>query len=221
MSQTLAMAEPKAKPTRGAVFWTDLKKSLVVMGIVLAVLWGLEAFDFVLGGYLDRFGIRPRRLDGLSGILFAPFLHGGFAHLAANSSVLVVFGGLILLRSRKEFALVSVITTLLGGLGVWLLGSLFSVGNAVHIGASGVIFGYFGYLLSMGIFERKVGSILLSVALAVGYGGVIFGVLPGQEGVSWESHLFGFLAGVLCARFVGRKARQAAKAKSNVLATDG
>lgn len=188
-------------------FWSDVKTTAIVLVVALGLLWGLEVLDFVLGGALDRFGIMPRRIVGLRGIVFAPFLHGGFAHLAANSSVFAIFGGLILLRSRKEFAFVSVVGTLLGGLGVWLFGSLFTLGNAVHIGASGVIFAYFGYLLFMGIFERKFGSILLSVALAIGYGSVVLGVLPGQEGVSWESHLFGFLAGVFCARIVGRRSR--------------
>ena len=174
-------------------------------------MWLVEIVDFFLGGALDRYGLVPRRLSGLKGLLTMPLLHGGFAHLAANSVWLAFFGAMILMRSKGEFFLVVASSTLLGGLGVWLFGDLLGpVG--VHIGASGVIFGCFGYLLSMGLFERKVGSLLVSIFVLLMYGGLLYGVLPGQSGVSWEGHLFGFLSGVLTARWVARHPRAGAKA---------
>ncbi|HJK94495.1 MAG TPA: rhomboid family intramembrane serine protease [Polyangiaceae bacterium LLY-WYZ-15_(1-7)] len=197
----------------------EIKRIALVMGTFVALIWGIEIVDQLLfGGGLDRFGILPRRVDGLSGILVAPLLHGGWSHLTANTSSLLLFGGIVLVRSRGEFALVTAMGWLLGGLGVWLFGSLFTLRNAVHIGASGVIFAYFGYLLTIGLFERRFLSVLLSVAIAVTYGGVLFGVLPGQEGISWEAHLFGFLAGVAAARLVARrKKKREAEAKADPL----
>ena len=124
--------------------WSRIKSVALLLLGLLALMWGIELIDTLVGGRLDQFGIRPRRIDGLWGILFAPFLHGGFAHLSANTVSLGLFGGMLMIRSRMEFFIVFVVTTILGGLGVWLFGSLFSVGNAVHIGASGVIFGIFG-----------------------------------------------------------------------------
>jgi len=199
-------------------WWTRFKSVALLLFGLLALMWGIELIDTLVGGRLDQFGIRPRRIDGLWGILFAPFLHGGFAHLGANTISLGLFGGMLMIRSRMEFLIVFVVTTIVGGLGVWLFGSLFTIGNAVHIGASGVIFGIFGYILSMGLFERKLGSILLSVFVGVAYGGTVMGVLPGQEGISWESHLFGFLAGVGTAAVLGRRSRKKAALQAELSA---
>ncbi len=184
----------------------ELRSTALILGTLLATMWLLETVDFFLGGALDSYGVVPRRIAGLKGILLMPFLHGGFAHLAGNSVWLTFFGTMILLRSKREFAIVFLSSTVLGGLGVWLFGNL--VGPlGVHIGASGVIFGCFGYLLSMGLFERKLGSLLVSTLVLVMYGGFLYGVLPGQAGVSWEAHLFGFLAGVVTARWVAHRQR--------------
>lgn len=170
----------------------------------LGVLWALELVDvLLLGESLDLFGIRPRNVDALSGILAAPFLHGGLAHLLANTIPLAVLGWLVLLRALKTFVIVTVLVTVIGGLAVWL----FAAPNTIHIGASGLIFGYLGYLLLRGWFERSFTSILIAIVVAVVYGGALWGVLPGQRGVSWEGHLFGFLAGALSARLLApRKA---------------
>lgn len=160
---------------------------------VLAVMWAAELADFLLPfADLDRFGIRPRTVVGLPGIAAAPFLHGGFAHLAANSLPLLVLGGLVMAGGLRLFAGVSLWVLLVGGLGVWLFGR----SGTVHIGASLLIFGYLGFLLSRGIFERSVGWVLVALALLALYGGLIHGVLPGRPGVSWLGHLCGFLAGI-------------------------
>ena len=191
-------------------FSVQLTSILTILAGSLALLWSIEAIDSMLGGALDHYGILPRRVSGLVGIFAAPFLHGGYSHLSANSASFLVFGTMLLLRSRREFAIVTIVSTLLGGLGTWLFGSLLTP-LAIHIGASGVIFGYFGYLVSMGLFERKIGSIALSIILSVLYGGMLMGLVPGQQGMSWESHLFGFLSGLITARFVARYSKKETK----------
>jgi len=172
----------------------EIKNNARTLFGLLAIFWALEIADFILAGIsFDAFGIHPRSIGGLLGIPAAPFLHGGFGHLAANSVPFAVLGGMLMLRDRKDFWAASVFSTFIGGMGVWLIGAA----NSVHIGASIVIFGFLGYLLSLGYFERKLSSILLSVFVGLAYGGMIFGVLPTTPGISWEGHLFGFIGGVV------------------------
>ncbi len=175
----------------------ELKLHAAVLGGTLAVMWVLEIADLlVFGGGLDAYGIQPRSVEGLSGILLAPFLHGGLIHLASNSIPFLIFGSLVLFHEIKDFVLTTALAALVGGLGAWLLGGA----DTVHIGASGLVFGYFGYLLLRGYFRRSVGAIILSVALAASYGWMLFGLLPFQPGaISWQGHLFGFLGGALSA----------------------
>jgi membrane associated rhomboid family serine protease len=165
----------------------------------VAFIWVLELIDqLIFRGALDSLGIQPRNTDRWWGILAAPLLHGGLAHLIANTVPLLVLGWLVLLRGMSTFVTVSMLAVVLGGLGVWL----FADPRTIHIGASGLIFGFLGYLLLRGYFERSVSSILIAVIVVVVYGGALWGVLPGQPGVSWEGHLFGFLSGVAAARFL-------------------
>lgn len=179
--------------TRGT---NEFRAGLVLVASLLGVFWVLEIVDQVaLSSALDAYGILPRTGEGLLGILFSPFLHGGFGHLISNSIPFLVLGGLLALRGRGHFIKVSLMIMVLGGAAVWLLGR-----EAIHIGASGVIFGYLGYLLANGWFERSVQSIAVAIGVGVVYGGLIWGVLPSQPGVSWEGHLFGFLAGALTAK---------------------
>jgi membrane associated rhomboid family serine protease len=174
----------------------ELKTHATLLGSFVALIWAIEIVDFVIfRGALDSLGVRPRTLSGLVGIALAPFLHVGFAHLAANTVPLIVLGWLIMLRDTRDFFTVSAVTALVSGLGVWLVGATYSV----HLGASGVIFGYFGFLLLRGYFERSILSIALSLLVGFLYGGMIWGVFPTQLRVSWEGHLFGFLGGVLAA----------------------
>ncbi|MEM9162122.1 MAG: rhomboid family intramembrane serine protease [Cyanobacteria bacterium P01_F01_bin.4] len=170
-----------------------------ILGSLLAVLWGLELIDaIVLRGALDQLGIRPRRLRGLPGILLAPVLHGNLGHLAANTGPLVVLGWFILWQGTDNFVIVTIVSALISGLGVWLLGGP----RTNHLGASGVVFGYFGFLLWQGYFERSPVAIALAALTGVLYSGLIWGVLPIQRGKSWQSHLFGFIGGGVAARFL-------------------
>ena len=189
---------------------TEAKAQAAIVGGLLAVMWLLEIVDQIaLGGRLDQFGIRPRSLGGLAGIVLAPFLHGGFAHLAANTVPFAVLAVFIMLRRKRDLAVVSLLAALVGGMGVWLVGA----SNSVHIGASGLVFGFLGYLLSRGVFERRFWTIAGSVVVGLLYGGALFGLLPGRPGISWEGHAFGFVGGVLAAWLLTRPAKQAAAGK--------
>ena len=177
-----------------------LRTHAVILGVSVAVLWIAVAVDELLGGSLLRYGVRPRSIDGLSGILFAPFLHANFNHLAANTIPVLALGWLVMLRDPRHFFVVVLTATLGGGLAAWLLGSP----NSVHIGASGVVFGFFGFLVFAGWYARSAMSILLSVLVVSIWGGLVFSVLPGQPGISWQEHLGGFIGGALAARWYAR-----------------
>jgi membrane associated rhomboid family serine protease len=135
-------------------------------------------------------------LGGLIGIPVSPLLHGGFKHAAANTVPLLMLGGMAAMASPKRFVEASLIIVIVGGALVWLLAR---GGNRVHVGASGLVFGYFGYIVALGFVERSFRAMLAAAAAAMLYGGLIIGVLPNDPRISWESHLFGALAGVAAA----------------------
>lgn len=175
----------------------EVRQHLRILGGFVVLLWAIELLDlYIFNGWLDQFGIWPRHLIGLRGIVFAPLLHHGIGHLLANTIPLFTLGWLIMLRKTSDFFVVSAITLVVSGIGTWVFGSP----NSIHVGASGLIFGYFGFLLSRGYFERSMSSIALSVIAIVFYGSLIWGVLPTDETVSWQGHLFGFIGGVIAAR---------------------
>ena len=194
------MSNPETK-----TITSELQSHAAILGGFVALLWIIEIVDvFLFRGRLNSYGVHPRSLDGLQGILWMPFLHGSFAHLASNTLPFLTFGWLIMLRKISDFFVVSAVTILVSGLGVWLTGAP----NSVHIGASGLIFGYFGFLLLRGLFERSFTSILMSLIVGFFYGSLIWGVLPSQPGVSWQAHFFGFAGGVLTAQLLGRQKRK-------------
>ncbi|MCU0566390.1 MAG: rhomboid family intramembrane serine protease [Oculatellaceae cyanobacterium Prado106] len=176
----------------------ELGTQIFTLGGFVILMWAIEIIDQALGGQLDQFGIIPRNEVGLRGIFLAPLLHGSFRHLIANTIPFVSLGWLVMLQRTSDFWAVTAIAAIIGGLGTWLIGA----SNSVHIGASGVIFGYLGFLLSRGYFERNFVSMALSVLVGVLYGGLIWGVLPQQSGVSWEGHLFGFIGGIVAAKLL-------------------
>jgi membrane associated rhomboid family serine protease len=170
-----------------------------IIGSSLGLIWLVSSVNLVLlGGALNQYGVRPRLWEGLWGVLWMPFLHGSFGHLAANSVPFAVLGWLVMLRRTSDFFVVTAVALVISGTGVWLTGPWLSV----HIGASGLVFGYFGFLLLRGYFERSLYAILLAVFVFLLYGGLIWGVLPQQNGVSWQAHLFGFAGGALAARLL-------------------
>ena len=177
----------------------EIKTQAIILATFVAIFWLLEILDqFFFRGSLDIFGIIPHQVIGLRGILFAPFLHGDFPHLIANTVPFLILGWLVMLQETSDFFIVTGLTMLVGGLGVWL----FAAPGSIHIGASILIFGYLGFLLLRGYFQRNIPSILLSILVFLLYGGTIWGVLPSRPGISWQGHLFGFLGGVLAAKLI-------------------
>jgi Uncharacterized membrane protein (homolog of Drosophila rhomboid) len=159
------------------------------------VLWAIQVVNWITGyGLNPAFGLIPRHLGGLDGVIAMPLLHGSFGHLMANTPPLLVMCGLLVATTTRALLPVNTMVIGLGGGLVWLFGS-----SAIHIGASGQVFGWFGFLVVRGFVDRSL--ITLSAALAVGllYGSILWGVLPGQPGVSWEAHLFGAIAGAAAA----------------------
>lgn len=173
-----------------------IKDNVSLLFGLAAIAWALEIVDLILFGSLDYFGIQPRTIHGLFGVAASPFLHLGFGHLISNTLPFLVLGGIVLIGGRKVFLLASLIILAIGGGAVWTLGP----GATNHIGASGLIFGYLGFLLARGIVEKSGFWIAVSAVVLVLYGGMIAGVLPGQAGVSWQGHLFGFLGGIVAAK---------------------
>lgn len=173
-----------------------VKGQVKLVGGSLAAAWATFAVNFLVGGALLPFGIVPRTVSGLRGILFAPFLHANFAHLAANTVSFAILGWLVTLRDPRHFGRVALIAALSSGLLSWLLGAP----GSVHIGASGVIFGFLGFLMVSGWYARTFASVVMSIGVTALWGGLVFGVLPTVPGVSWQGHLGGFIGGVLAAR---------------------
>lgn len=177
-----------------------MKSNLVMILGFVALIWAIEVINSFMGHRLSAWGIRPRTEVGLVGILLSPILHGSFNHVLSNTIPFLVLGGLVALRGSQKFAGVSLFIIVVGGAAVWVLGR-----TAIHVGASGLVFGYFGYLVANGWFDRRPLSILAAVAVVVLYGGLVFGVLPTQGFVSWEAHLFGLMAGILSAWLTRRR----------------
>ena len=173
----------------------------LLMAGLLAGLWVLEFFDQLSGERLDNFGIHAQELDGLPEIFTAPFLHAGWDHLISNSVPFFVLGFLVLLGGLARWLLSSLISIITSGLAAWLL----TPGEVIILGASGLIFGWLTYLLARGLWSRRPGQVALAIGVLVFYGGLIFGVLPGQAGVSWQAHLGGAVGGVLAAWLLHRR----------------
>ncbi len=182
--------------------WEQIQTPLLILGGFVALIWLIEAVDvFILKGALDQYGIQPRTLRGLYGIFLAPFLHGGFGHVMANTMPVLVLGMLIMVtRGVKEFWKATAVIVIIGGLGTWLTGAT----GSVHIGASGIIFGYFGFLLVITYFERNCRNVVIAGFVLFLYSGLILGVFPNNNGISWQSHLFGFIGGVVAAYLITR-----------------
>ncbi|MFD0684171.1 rhomboid family intramembrane serine protease [Actinomadura fibrosa] len=173
--------------------------AIVLIGIVTAVMWALELFDvYADGNRLDRFGIQPRDVNDLPDIFTAPFMHGGISHIAANTVPFLVLGFLAAFRGIAKFLAASLIVIVVGGLGVWFTSSANTLGSSI------LIFGFFGYLVGRGLFERRLLDIAIAVAVVAVYGTMLLGVIPSDPAISWQGHLFGLVGGVLGAWFLRR-----------------
>lgn len=185
---------------------TDSRRGgvLLVAGMVV-LMWVSEIVD-LLPVDLDMLGIEPRSVEGLTGIPLAPFLHLGFGHLIGNTVPFLVLGTVIALSGLRRVLIVTAIVIVVGGLGTWLVGHE----GSVHIGASGVVFGYAAYLIARGLFDRRLHYLLIGLVVAFSYGlPLLFGLLP-APGISWQGHLFGAVGGVVAARTLARRRTPAA-----------
>jgi membrane associated rhomboid family serine protease len=170
-----------------------------------ALMWVVEVVDSIDNHRLDQYGIRPPDADGLVGIVAAPFLHAGFGHLIANTVPFVLMGFAIALRGAGRVLAVTAVVALVGGLGTWLV----APAHTLHIGASGVVFGYATFLLSRGIFDRDLPELAIGVLVGAIWGtGLLSGLLP-SEGISWQGHVFGAIGGVVAARMLAPQRQQA------------
>jgi membrane associated rhomboid family serine protease len=179
------------------------KAAAKLMVVWVALLWALEAVDAATGHALDTFGIVSREPDELVDVIPAAFMHFGFAHVAANSVPLLIFGFLAALGGIRRFLAVSLLIIVVSGLGIWL----FSPSYANTAGASGLVFGLFGFLVVRGFVERRLLEVGVGVLVGAVWGSsILLGISPSQTGVSWQGHLFGLLAGIAAA-FLFRRAR--------------
>lgn len=170
---------------------------MLMVGL-LGVLWAVEAIHLAMDNRLLKFGLRPRQLGGLDGVVFSPFLHAGVGHLLGNSLPFVLLGWLVLIAGVRQWAVATAIIVLLGGLGTWLVAP-----SGLIVGASGVVMGWLGYLLGRAYFARSLIAIAAAIVTVLFFGSLLWGLLPTvRHGVSWQGHLCGFVAGVAAAWFL-------------------
>lgn len=181
-----------------------LSRALVVVGGLLALMWGLEVIDVLTLNSLDNLGIEPRQTGDLPNILVAPFLHFGWPHLISNTLPFLVLGVLTYLAGVVRWVVASITSVLTSGLAAWFLSPV----GTITAGASGVIFGWLTYLLVRGIFSGRPGQIAIAVVVFLLYGSVLWGVFPTAPGVSWQAHLGGAIGGVVAAWQLHRRPDQ-------------
>jgi membrane associated rhomboid family serine protease len=180
-------------------------RGFALVAAMAAVMWVVEVVDQIADGRLDAYGIVPRSVDGLDGVAFAPFLHGGWDHLIGNTIPFLVLGFAIALGGIARVAAVTVIVALVGGLGTWLV----APANTVHIGASGIVFGFAAYLVARGVYSRSVAQIAVGLLVLAVWGTTLLRGLVPEDGISWQGHLFGAIGGVLAARLLHGRAERA------------
>jgi membrane associated rhomboid family serine protease len=172
----------------------------LLLAMVL-LMWVLEVVDTSLDNRLDRYGIEPREVDGLDGVIAAPFLHVGFGHLIANTLPFAAMGLVIAFEGVWRLAGVTAVVALVSGLGTWLI----APADTIHLGASGVVFGYATYLITRGLFNRRAMELAIGLAVAVLWGGALLAGIEPQQGISWQGHLFGAIGGVVAARMLSER----------------
>jgi len=177
----------------------EILRALRPILLLVMALWTVELMNLAMQYRLNQwFGLEPRSFPGLIGVPTMPLLHGGIGHAAANTLPMIFLGAIGMIVAPRKFLPASLVIVLLSGLGVWM----FARGNSIHIGASGLIFGWFGFLVAHGVIERSLRAIAGAVIVTVLYGGMIWGVLPRDGGlISWEAHLFGALSGMAAAYY--------------------
>lgn len=175
-------------------------RRLVIIPVICAIMIAIHLVDLVLGGFLKNLGIHPREIDTAYTIATAPWLHADFAHLGSNLSAFVILGSLCVLNGVRYFVTASILIIAISGALVWLFGR-----DATHIGASGWIFGLWSLVIALAWYDRSLRNIAISLVVVFLYGGMALGVLPTQAHISFESHLFGAVAGVMTASLLSKR----------------
>lgn len=184
--------------------YDQIRARIIVLAGFIGVMWIVFGFDCITNACAppSGFGIVPRETGALTGILTSPFVHENATHLLHNTIPLAVLGAVILINGVREFLLVVQISMLVAGFGIWIFGTP----HTEHIGASGVVLGFFGYLLFRTFFDRRIFYAIITIGVAVYYGTSIIHSLIPQEHISWTAHAFGFLGGFAAARFRHQRA---------------
>ena len=170
-----------------------------ILGVSASMI-AVHVVNMFTGGYLNSFGIEPREIGSAYTIATAPWLHADLGHLGSNLAAFVVLGSLVLLQGLRYFVKASAVIIILGGALVWLLGR-----DSTHIGSSGWIFGLWSLVIALAWFDRSPRNIAIALAVVFFYGGMVFGVLPTASYISFESHLFGAIAGIFAAFTLSKK----------------
>lgn len=191
------MSAPSPSDSRSEL--PDWMRPFVTVVVLAAIMWVVQIVDLLPRVDLVRYGIRPRTIRGLRGIVFGPFIHSGFGHLVSNTIPFVTLGWVIAVGGSRRYLQVSGLIALTSGFGVWLL----SPSRSVTIGASALVFGYLTYLIARAVIEVKITYLLVGLAVLVLYGSVLWGLVP-RPGISWQGHLFGVLGGVAAATLLHR-----------------
>jgi len=182
--------------TRLNAFFDTLQIVLIIIGLI----WMVEVVNMRLGHTLYAYGVYPRRIDGLMGIILHPFIHGNLQHIVVNTIPLFVLGAFVATEGRDIFLKVNIIIILLGGTILWLLGR-----PSFHIGSSVLVFGYFGFIFANVFYKKTILTIIVSLLTVILYGGLIYGILPINSYTSWEGHLFSMIAGGISAKLSYKK----------------
>ena len=188
------MTQPSLSQRFAAIWNRNLKQRVLVVAGISALMVLIYLLDLLLGGYLRNFGIHPRDVGSIYTIFTSPFVHGGWDHLAGNLPALIILSSLCLIDGVAYFIKASLIIIMIEGGLLWIFGR-----DGLHIGASGWIFGLLTLVVTQAFYDRSGRKIAVAALVAIFYGGMIWGVLPSQSGVSFEGHLFGAIAGVVAA----------------------
>ncbi len=195
-------APARTEPPLDTRTWSG---ALIVMCAFAALLWVVEIVNSADDYALDRFGLVPRAVSGLWGVLTMPLLHASYGHLASNTLPFILIGWVVLMGSVRVWAIVTATVVLLGGILTWLIGP----GDTVIVGASGLIFGWLGYLVARAYFSRSIKWIVVAVVVLIFFGTLLFALFPDfNSNVSWQSHLCGFVAGVVAGGVLHPRGRQ-------------
>ncbi len=178
-------------------FRSNWLTGLQTICLLVSCIWVVEVVNNLQGHRLNSLGIYPREIETLPGIVLWPLLHGNLQHLVMNTTPLLFMGFFVALRGPSLFIKSTLLIVVLSGSGVWVFGR-----SAYHIGASGLVFGYFGFLVAIGVYEKSISGLAIASITLFYYGGIVVGVLPTSGFVSWEGHFFGLCAGVLAARLL-------------------